>query len=73
MTTTNAPDTSKALRLALAAKKMKQRELAVMVGLSARQISNLAQGYQAIQGDTLNRIAAAFGMKSSEFLALGEE
>lgn len=73
MTTTNAPDTSKALRLALAGKKMKQRELAVMVGLSARQISNLAQGYQVIQGDTLNRIAAAFGMKSSEFLALGED
>lgn len=73
MSTTNAPDTSKALRLALAGKKMKQRELAVMVGLSARQISNLAQGYQVIQGDTLNRIAAAFGMKSSEFLALGEE
>lgn len=70
---TTAPDTGKALRLALAGRKMKRKELAVMVGLSEGYISRLAVGKAPIQGDVLNEIAAALGMKTSEFLRLGEE
>lgn len=66
------PDTAKALRVALAQKNMTRKDLAEAVGLSQNQVSRLATGSQTIQGDTLNNIAAAVGMKSSEFLALGE-
>lgn len=73
MQNSNRPDTGKALRVAMAKTKTKQKDLAVMVGLTVQQISRLASGSQAIQGETLNKIAASLGMKSSEFLALGEE
>lgn len=67
------PDTAKALRVAMAKTKTKQKDLAAAVGLTVQQISRLSVGTQTIQGETLNKIAAALGMKSSEFLALGED
>jgi len=70
---TSKPDTAKALRVALAQRNMTRKDLADAVGLSQNQISRLATGSQTIQGETLNSIAAAVGLKSSEFLALGEE
>lgn len=70
---TTKPDTAKALRVALAQRNMTRKDLAEAVGLSQNQVSRLATGIQTIQGDTLNNIAAAVGMKSSEFLALGED
>lgn len=72
-TTINKPDTAKALRIALAQKNMTRKDLAEAVGLSQNQVSRLATGSQTIQGETLNNIATAVGMKSSEFLALGED
>lgn len=73
MTTTLKPDTARALRVALALKNMTRKNLSESVGLSQNQISRLATGAQAIRGDTLHKIACAFDMKVSEFLALGED
>lgn len=72
-TTPQAPDTGKALRIALAQKNMKRKVLADAVGISENYASRLAVGNSVIQGELLNKIAAAFGMKVSEFVALGED
>jgi transcriptional regulator with XRE-family HTH domain len=68
-----APDTGKALRVALAAKHMTRKDLASKIGVSLNHMSRLAQGKITVQGETLNAIAAALDMRSSEFLALGED
>lgn len=71
---TDAPlDTSKALRVALAQRNMSRKELAERIGVTQNHMSRLAVGTVMIQGDTLNKIAAALQMKASEFLALGED
>lgn len=66
-------DTGKSLRLALAAANMKNKDLAEKAGISENYVSRLAVGKALIQGEMLDRIASAFGMKASEFLALGED
>lgn len=73
MSTSKTPDTGKALRVALAKSGGSRKLLAEAVGLSPNQISRLATGAQSIHGETLGKIAAYFGMKVSEFLALGED
>ena len=69
---TTAPDTGKALRMAMASQNMKRKTLAEKVSMTENYISRMAVGKAMIQGEALNKIAAAFGMKVSEFLALGE-
>lgn len=71
--TIKAPDTAKALRVALASKGMKRKDLATRVGVTANHMSRLTNGAVAVQGDLLTKISSAFGMKVSEFLAMGEE
>lgn len=71
--TTTAPDTAKALRVALAMKNMKRQDLAAKVSVSVNHMSRLATGSQPLQGELMNKVAAALGMKTSEFVALGEE
>lgn len=66
-------DTSKSLRMALAAENMKRAELADILGLHPNQVSRWATGKQALAGDMLNKVSAVFRMKPSEFIALGED
>lgn len=66
-------DTSKALRIALAQRNMSRKELAERIGITQNHMSRLSTGSVMIQGETLNKIAAALLMKASEFLALGED
>lgn len=71
--TTTAPDVAKALRVALAMKNMKRFELAEKVGVSVNHMSRLATGTVPLQGELMNKVAAALDMRVSEFVALGEE
>lgn len=69
----NLPDTGLALRLAMSRRNIKCSDLAARAGLSIVYLSKLRTGRALLQGEMLNKIAAALGMKSSELLALGED
>tara|TARA_R110000782_G_C14819187_1_gene413753 strand:- start:19922 stop:20116 length:195 start_codon:yes stop_codon:yes gene_type:complete len=60
----------KSIRVCLAVKGMTMPELAEKLEVSITRVYRLADNPTAL---TINRIAGAFGMKASEFLALGEE
>lgn len=62
----------KSIKVALAQRNMKQNQLAEQLGKSARWINLLANSKNA-STETISMLAAAFGMKASEFVALGEE
>lgn len=64
---------AKSLKFALIAQGMTQTKLAEKVGSSPAYISNLATGRSNLQGEMLKKVAAAFGMKVSEFVKLGED
>lgn len=66
-------DTAKSIRVALAKAGISQMELAVKAGTSGAYISHLANGRAHLQGKLLVRISEAFGLKVSEFIALGED
>lgn len=62
----------KSIKVALAKAGLSQRQLADRMGLSAPFITKLANK-QTAKLETVDKIAAALGMKASELIALGEE
>ena len=62
----------KSVMIALAQRDMKQRDLAEKVGMSQGSMSQLL-GQTSCTGATLVKLADAFGVKVSEFVALGED
>ena len=70
---THTFDTGKSLRIALAMSNMTRKDFADQMHMTPTHVSRLATGNQQIGGETLSRVAAVFGMKASEFLALGED
>lgn len=65
-------DLGKSLRIAVAMKGIKQKELAENFGTSRQQISNW-MNTGIIKQSNLVKICEFFGMKVSEFIALGEK
>ena len=63
---------NRSLRVALAKRDMNQTQLAQLAGLTQPSISGLASR-QNWNCESLQKIADAFGMKVSEFVALGED
>jgi DNA-binding Xre family transcriptional regulator len=62
----------KSLKLALIQHEMTQKALALKLGMRETSMSQLA-AQSSCTGATLQKIADAFGMKVSEFVALGED
>lgn len=65
-------DVGKSIKIALVQRRMTQVQLAEKVNRSTVWINKLAAGKSA-DGKTISMLADAFGMKVSEFVALGEE
>lgn len=62
----------KSVRVAMAKRDIKPKELAERMSASRQYISQLMKA-DAVGTGTLNRLCEVFGMKASEFLALGED
>lgn len=62
----------RSLKLALAQRGMTQKALAEKLGMRESSMSQLA-AQTSCTGATLQKIADAFDMKVSEFIALGED
>lgn len=62
----------RSLKLALAQRDMTQKALAEQLGMRETSMSQLA-AQTSCTGATLQKIAEAFDMKVSEFVALGED
>lgn len=62
----------KSVMIALAQRDMKQKDLADQLGMSQGSMSQLL-GQRSCTGATLEKLAAAFDMKVSEFVRLGED
>jgi len=61
----------KSLRIALVGRSMSQKQLAEQMGFSREYVCRMA-GQEKIGIGTIVKLAKFFGMKVSEFLALGE-
>ena len=64
-------DLSKSLRLAIASKGVKHKDLAEQLGTTSQQVSNWIKS-GAIKQSSLVSISEALGLSVSEFVALGE-
>lgn len=62
----------KSIKMALAKREMSQKDLAEKMGWSIVWTNTLANKKSA-RSETIEALATAFGMKTSEFVALGEE
>lgn len=62
----------KSVMIALAQRDMKQKDLAEQLGMSQGSMSQLLS-QTSCTGATLQKLAGAFDMKVSEFVAIGEE
>lgn len=62
----------RSIKTALAQRDMTQKALAEKLGMLETSISQLA-AQKSCQGATLVKLATAFDMKVSEFVALGED
>ena len=62
----------KSIKVALAERDMSQKDLAKKLCMSQSAVSQLA-AQKSCTGPTLNKLADAFGLKVSEFIALGED
>lgn len=62
----------KSIKVALAQRGTTQKALAEELGMSETGISQLA-AQKSCTGATLQKLATAFGLKVSEFIALGED
>jgi plasmid maintenance system antidote protein VapI len=60
------------IKVALAKRGINQKALAEKMGTTPAAISQLA-AQESCTGATIKKLADAFGMKASEFVALGEE
>lgn len=61
----------KSIKVALALKQMRSKDLAQALGVTQPTVSSMCVRVTA-SGDMLMRLAESFGMKVSEFVALGE-
>ena len=64
-------DLSKSLRVAIAVKGVKHKDLAVQLGTSSQQVTNWIRT-GCIKQSSLVSISKALGFSVSEFVALGE-
>lgn len=62
----------KSIKMALVKAGKKQTWLAERLGISSRQVNKVANAESA-SGKTIEKMADVFGMKVSDFLALGED
>lgn len=62
----------KSVRVAMAKRDIKAKQLCELMGCSRQYVGQLMNGEQAGVG-TINKLAEIFGMKVSEFVALGED
>lgn len=62
----------KSAMIAMAQRNMKQKDLAAVLGMSQGSMSLLLK-QTSCTGATLQKMAGAFGLKVSEFVALGED
>lgn len=62
----------KSIKQCLLDKEMSQKDLAVKLGMSETSMSQLA-AQKSCTAATLQKLADAFDMKVSEFVAIGEE
>lgn len=62
----------KSIKVAMAKRDITQKDLAERMGVSRQYVSQMI-GSEQIGIGTINKLAETFGMKVSEFLALGEE
>lgn len=62
----------KSIKQALLNKDMSQKDLAIKLDMRETSMSQLA-AQTSCTGATLQKLAAAFDMKVSEFVALGED
>lgn len=62
----------KSIKVALAQRNMEQKALAEQLHMSQSSMSQLAK-QESCTGATLQKLADAFGLKVSEFVALGED
>ena len=69
----NMMNLGKSIKLALVYSNMSAIELAKRTGLSDATVSLMANNHRGASVATINKIAAAFDMKVSELIALGEE
>lgn len=65
-------DLSKSLRVAIASKGIKHKDLAEKLGTTSQQVSNWIKS-GAIKQTSLVSISDALGLSVSEFISLGEE
>lgn len=65
-------DISKAVRVAIAEKGDKQKDVALACGIPASTLSNITKGRINPTCETLGKIAPYFNLKLSELIALGE-
>lgn len=65
-------DVGKSIKVALAKRGMNQTQLAKQMGCTQVWISRLANSRTSAM-PTVESLASAFGMKVSDFIALGEE
>lgn len=64
-------DIGKSIRVALAMRGIKQKDLAAIMGVRPASVSQLAS-QKSCTGETIAKLADSFGMSASEFIALGE-
>ena len=62
----------KSIRVGQAMVGMTQREVASDIGINVATLNQIAKGKRLCRSDVLERLAACFNMKVSEFIALGE-
>jgi len=62
----------KSIKKCLLDKEMSQKDLAIKLGMSETSMSQLA-AQTSCTGATLQKLAEAFDMKVSEFIAIGED
>ena len=62
----------KSVRVAMAKRDIKPKQLMEMMGCSRQYVGQLMNEESAGVG-TLNKLCEVFGMKLSEFIALGED
>lgn len=62
----------KSVRVAMAKRDIKPAQLMEMMGCSRQYVGQLMQA-ETVGTGTLNKLCDVFGMKASEFIALGED
>lgn len=63
----------KSIRIGCAKNDLNQKDLAALTGISTVTISHIISGKTQCRQSTLESLCAAFNMKASEFIALGED